>query len=984
MRKIPRWQHQYLGLAQIPRTIGQVEFDAFFTYSPHERREFQRLKNPATKLGAALQLGFIRMTGCTLDAVKVVPAALLAHIASQLETPHVTIASLRAIYRSRIRTMWEHQTWAMGILKFQRSTELQFARRLRPFVREQAKHLASVDHLVQIARVWQYENGIIISGDRRLRDLAREAIADSDEALMRQIEAQVDARKRQEWDRALLARHPNPKNACTYLEWLQQPPRKKSRKAITERLDRRDFLINLGVDQINLDDLPKEKLDELGRQLYQMRPAKYRQLKEPLRTLRMTCFLKMALLQITDDAINMGGRIVSQLIRKAQERAHIIEGQPTLPAIKALEQIFEVEADPDATEDDLRKCIRELRLQYEPPQFRSRAEAARWYLTEPGKNTRQIRSLLAAFSRLDLQAEPEQGTMASLSYLKDLYDKGANALPESGGDQSVPHPRAWRDLIEGEDRERAMRALEAATLIGLRRGLRGGAIWTDQSEVFRSKERMLISKERWEKEANSHYRRLGLPKDPDKYVKSLTALAEAKLELLARAVEDGTVKLENGDFHIPSVKAQEPNPENAKKCDALFAKLGPIQFPDLILEMDSQIGFSRIILGRAAHSERELLQIYAGMLAHGTALDATNIALMIPELTPEHVLSGMQLFENPDLVRAANAAVTSYQRQLPVCRYWGDGTLVSSDMMSLDISRQVWAARLDPKRRTSSIGTYTTVSDDWSIVHDQPIILNERQIGAAIHGALRQTEVPVNRIAVDTHGYTDFGMGLAKFLRLDLCPRLARLPERRLCVPRSCRVPDALKNVVERTVSIPTIHKGYDGLVRVAASIDSGEVDAPVVLSRFGSAAHDDPTYKAGRHVGRLLRTIFLCDYFTSEPFRRMINRILVHGEAVHQLQRAIYQGSFSKPRGRREEEQFAMSGTLSLMSNLCLAWTARHINDQLSDVLRDPKRSKELAWLSEVSPARFRNINLRGVFSFLVDAYRDLLIETTRRRLEA
>ena len=44
---------------------------------------------------------------------------------------------------------------------------------------------------------------------------------------------------------------------------------------------------------------------------------------------------------------------------------------------------------------------------------------------------------------------------------------------------------------------------------------------------------------------------------------------------------------------------------------------------------------------------------------------------------------------------------------------------------------------------------------------------------------------------------------------------------------------------------------------------------------------------------------------------------------APQQLQRAIYQGSFSKPRGRREVEQIAMSGSLTLMTNLCLAWTA-------------------------------------------------------------
>ena len=93
-------------------------------------------------------------------------------------------------------------------------------------------------------------------------------------------------------------------------------------------------------------------------------------------------------------------------------------------------------------------------------------------------------------------------------------------------------------------------------------------------------------------------------------------------------------------------------------------------------------------------------------------------------------------------------------------------------------------------------------------------------------------------------------------------------------------------------------------------------------LAWFGSAAATDSVYRAGVALGELVQSLHLCDYFTSEAFRRVIHRMLVHGEAVHQLQRAIYLGSFSKPRGQREEELIAMSGSLTLMTNLCLAWT--------------------------------------------------------------
>ena len=134
--------------------------------------------------------------------------------------------------------------------------------------------------------------------------------------------------------------------------------------------------------------------------------------------------------------------------------------------------------------------------------------------------------------------------------------------------------------------------------------------------------------------------------------------------------------------------------------------------------------------------------------------------------------------------------------------------------------------------------------------------------------------------------------------------------------------------------------------------------------------------YNAGVALGRLIRSIYLCDYFLDEEFRRTINRILAHGEAIHNLQRAIYTGTFSKPRGARDEELVALSGSLTLLTNMCLAWTTSQIQAAMD------KRGGELPeWLRIVSPARTAHINFRGTFSFSVGKYADRLIASGPRR---
>src|SRR5262245_13042234 len=96
------------------------------------------------------------------------------------------------------------------------------------------------------------------------------------------------------------------------------------------------------------------------------------------------------------------------------------------------------------------------------------------------------------------------------------------------------------------------------------------------------------------------------------------------------------------------------------------------------------------------------------------------------------------------------------------------------------------------------------------------------------------------------------------------------------------------------------------------------------VLARFGSAARGDPLYEVGVQMGRLLRTVFLADYFVNLVFRRELLRVLNRGEATNALKRVIYAGRVAVPR--------------------------------------------EL--MGRVAPTRTEGINMRGVFNFAIERY--------------
>ena len=114
---VPQWQTPYLGARSLPKKLSQWEIDHFFTLTADEREDISSRYSGLYQLAAALQLGFLRMTGGVLDGVRILPKNLLEHTGQQLDIDTPTIASVRALYR-RLRTRYQHQQWAMKRLGF--------------------------------------------------------------------------------------------------------------------------------------------------------------------------------------------------------------------------------------------------------------------------------------------------------------------------------------------------------------------------------------------------------------------------------------------------------------------------------------------------------------------------------------------------------------------------------------------------------------------------------------------------------------------------------------------------------------------------------------------------------------------------------------------------------------------------------------------------------------------------------------------------
>ncbi len=950
------WHTTYLGLKDLPRELSAFELQAFFTYSRAEREVIDARYGAPHKLGLALHMGFLRLSGRSLSAVRIVPVSLWTHLGKELGVRPPELASLKAMY-ARGRTLFDHRQLAQDALGFRLPTEHQ-NRAFVQVLRDEAARLPDKDQMLVFARRWLYDHKFLIESNRTLQTQITTALELLEAQTGASITATVPNDMLDKWRRTLAEFRPD---GQIQQSWLWEAPAKHSTVQIAQVFERLDLLYSLDVHK-HLEDLSDLIVRRYARQLANRPPSVGARIKEPRRTVEVACFLRYCLFTTTDQAILMIQRRVTDLWRMAREEVPDTVNWAVLYK-KLVTDLVALTAQGALADDQLRLRVVELvqlSQQAKPP---SRASLVRERLFE---GIRPVRSLLAEIGKLPWQADEDSPILIALNQLLKLYADKARELPV---EVSVPRlGRVWSAAITGEDRDKAMRAMEVATLFSLRRAVRNGSVWVDHSLVFRGRARLFFTPERWAAESKRHYARLDLPAKASTFLAPLLTRVRAGVATVAKAARDGTLRVDD-ELHLTAMPAEDEDPKVILLRAQLDQRLGEVQLPEVILQVDAQVRFSWIMLGREPRSTDELLMVYAGILAHGTSLTSAECARMIPQLSAVSIRQAMRWAgDERRLSQACNAVLEFMQRQ-PIAATWGRSDLASSDMMSMETTKRVWQARLDPRRNTPSIGIYSHVRDRWGISYAQPFVLNERQAGVAIEGVLRQERMETSQLAVDTHGYTDFAMMLARLLGFDLCPRLKELKQRHLFLPRGMVIPAEIAAVCEATVNTDLIEKHWDTLVHLAACVMSGNASAVAALARFGSAARGEPAYEAGVQLGRLLRTAFLADYFVKTPFRQELRRVLNRGEAVNALKRAIYTGRISPAQAKRPDEMQAVADGLSLLANTVMAWNTMQMQAVVNR-WANRRQVIEADIMAKIAPTRLSGINLRGVFRFPVERY--------------
>jgi hypothetical protein len=237
-------------------------------------------------------------------------------VSETLEASPLTIASLRSLYQRR-PTLYEHQQWARNYLGL-RDLDAAAEADLVAMLALHAAEAAHADDLVTSACHWLYDHRILIPGQRRVQDWARDAFATIEANIRSAIASEVTPAALRRCRESAYSQRPD--GAFSHLEWIKTPSRRHGPSTLTETLEKISYLKSLRVHEWSLTAVSLPKQHAYAQQVQARRPAKNRELKETRQAIELVCFLRVSLLELTDIAVQQNLRRSQQLFREATQK----------------------------------------------------------------------------------------------------------------------------------------------------------------------------------------------------------------------------------------------------------------------------------------------------------------------------------------------------------------------------------------------------------------------------------------------------------------------------------------------------------------------------------------------------------------------------------------------------------------------------------------------------------------------------------------
>lgn len=577
------------------------------------------------------------------------------------------------------------------------------------------------------------------------------------------------------------------------------------------------------------------------------------------------------------------------------------------------------------------------------------------------KSLRKLgRLIFGAFSfRAFRQDEP---VLLAVDHLRALYR--GRKLPSR-----VPlefMSRKWQRRVSPGGGNTDFQAWEVAVFVHLRDRLKTGDIWVDGSRAWRSFEDYLLPRHVFNQMRAESRLGLAIPDNFSEWRAERTATLNAKLKALANAAADNAIpdaEISDNGLSVSPIREEESD-RITTLSRRLYTLVPRIRITSLLAEVHSWTRFldcfTHYRTGEQAEDEASLM---AAILADATNAGAERMAQSSRGVTIHQMMVMVDRHLRAETYAAATSVLVDAQQEHPFAAIWGDGHVSSSDGQFFPAGGR-GEASLEynakyGKRPGASI--YGFLSNRFASFFSRMIQASESEAPYVLDGLLHnESSLEIHEHATDTAGATETTFSMFHSFGYRLIPRIRNLGSRRLYVITPSEEYRPLDALIAGRARMDVIEQHWDEVLRLKASIGAGLVPPSVILKKLAASPRQNRLNQALREMGRIERSIFICDWLLDTRLRRRSHAILNKGESRHALARAIFLHQLGELRNRAAEAMAYRASGLNLVVNAIVLWNTVYLSRAV-DYVRSQGIIIPEELLSSVAPLPWGHISLTG-----------------------
>lgn len=915
------------------------------------------------RLGFAIQLALIRDLGRTLRAGEVPTEAVIAVVAEQLDIDPAVFT----LYAQREETRREHAREIVSALGL-RSVRVSDYRML---ILAAAREAATTERGLPITRAVidkLKDKKLLVPVPTQLIRLAMAGRAAARRLSYRELIRDLEPSSITALEQLLTERT----GERSLLGWIAEAPEGVKLKNLRGLIARLEVLRAAAISDEQRKRIHVNRYGIIARDSRVLHAREIQRLVPERRRATLAAFVIEKQAAITDLAIDMFCKLIGSTRRKAEinQKERRLKAAEVLEVV-ALDHIKLGQALLDARDGktDFASAIT-ASLGWDGL-IASMAAAAS--VASPRRNTefdeligrqKSLRKLgrliFGAFSfRAFRQDEP---VLLAVEHLRALYR--GRKLPSR-----VPldfMSRKWQRRVSPGGGNTDFQAWEVAVFVHLRDRLKTGDIWVDGSRAWRSFEDYLLPRHVFNQMRAESRLGLAIPDNFSEWRAERTATLNAKLKSLAKAAADNAIP--DAEISVNGLSVSPIREEESDRITTLSRRLYTlvprIRITSLLAEVHSWTRFldcfTHYRTGEQAEDEASLM---AAILADATNAGAERMAQSSRGVTIHQMMVMVDRHLRAETYAAATSVLVDAQQDHPFAAIWGDGHVSSSDGQFFPAGGR-GEASLEynakyGKRPGASI--YGFLSNRFASFFSRMIQASESEAPYVLDGLLHnESSVEIHEHATDTAGATETTFSMFHSFGYRLIPRIRNLGSRRLFVITPSEEYSPLDALIAGRAWMDVIEQHWDEVLRLKASIGAGLVPPSVILKKLAASPRQNRLNQALREMGRIERSIFICDWLLDTRLRRRSHAILNKGESRHALARAIFLHQLGELRNRAAEAMAYRASGLNLVVNAIVLWNTVYLSRAV-DYVRSQGIIIPEELLSSVAPLPWGHISLTG-----------------------